>query len=521
MEKIMQELKRKIKESSLKKDLTKQEWELLISIINFIPTTSPFSMFKYLFLNDLTEIPKCEICNAPTKYIKSRLKFSVYCDDCRKNEKTKIKEISLRKQKQTCLEKYGVENCWQSNNSKEKIKKTNLKKYGHDFPSQSEEIKNRMKTTCLKKYGVENAMSSEMVQKKLKISRRESSFETFKSKLKNKQIILLSSKSDYLTFPETTLRFKCEQCNNEFEYTYDFDHLEIRLIYCPNHHISKFENEILTWINSLGLNIESQRKFYFENRRFKEIDIFIPDFNLGIECNGLYWHSNLFKDNNFHYEKWKFFNDLNIELIQIFENEWYDKQDIVKSIILNKLKRNKRIYGRKCVVKEITSSEYREFLIKNHIQDVASAKVKLGLFHENELVQVMSFSKSRFNKKFQWENIRTCTKTYSVVVGGFNKLLNYFIKNWNPDSIVSYVDLRYFNGKSYDTNGFVFSSISKPNYFYIKSGKLFNRIKFQKHKLKSLLNTFDENLSEKENMLRNNYIFICDAGNKLFVWRKK
>jgi hypothetical protein len=129
----------------------------------------------------------------------------------------------------------------------------------------------------------------------------------------------------------------------------------------------------------------------------------------------------------------------------------------------------------------------------------------------------MSFSKPRFNKKYDWENIRTCTKINYCVVGGFSKLLKFFKTNYDG-SIVSYVDSRYFNGSGYEENGFKYTNHTNPNYFYFKEStlNLFNRVKFQKHKLKDILECFDENLTEQQNMSNNNFLWIYDCGNDVY-----
>jgi hypothetical protein len=146
----------------------------------------------------------------------------------------------------------------------------------------------------------------------------------------------------------------------------------------------------------------------------------------------------------------------------------------------------------------------------------------LGLFYNEELVQLISLSKPRYNKNYEYELIRSCTKLNTLVLGGFNKLLSYFVKTYNSKSIITYTDVRYFNGNSYKNAGFNFCYLSKPNYFYFRNRKseiynLLSRSIFQKHKLKDKLSIFDESLSEYQNMSNNSYLRIFDAGNLVFV----
>jgi hypothetical protein len=130
----------------------------------------------------------------------------------------------------------------------------------------------------------------------------------------------------------------------------------------------------------------------------------------------------------------------------------------------------------------------------------------------------MTFGKCRFDKKHEWELLRFCNKLGYHIPGGASKLLKYFERNYNPKSLVSYADRRWSQGKVYEKLGFTFSHASKPDYWYFCNHdiSLKSRIKFQKHKLKELLKTFDETKTEVENMKDNGYNRIFDCGNLVF-----
>lgn len=128
----------------------------------------------------------------------------------------------------------------------------------------------------------------------------------------------------------------------------------------------------------------------------------------------------------------------------------------------------------------------------------------------------MSFGKSRYSKD-SFEMIRECSKAGYSVVGGKSKLLSYFEKNYNPDSIVSYCEKNKFSGISYLKCGFSLERESDPGYSYYKNNQKFSRVSFQKFKLKDKLETFDPNLTETENMLLNGYYKLYDYGNFVFI----
>ena len=123
----------------------------------------------------------------------------------------------------------------------------------------------------------------------------------------------------------------------------------------------------------------------------KELDIYLPELNLAFEFNGLYWHSELHKDRRYHLEKTKLCADKGINLIHIWEDDWDNKVEICKSIILNKIGKSERIYARKCDIRIVDNKLVREFLDINHIQGFVGSKIKIGLYYNYELVYYVQF----------------------------------------------------------------------------------------------------------------------------------
>ena len=255
----------------------------------------------------------------------------------------------------------------------------------------------------------------------------------------------------------------------------------------------------------------------------QEVDIYLPEIKLAIEYNGLMFHSqgksqySIFRgvSENYHLEKTNLVESKGVQLFHIFEGE---DLDIWISMIKNKLGLNTKIYARKCLVKEVSSQEARKFLEDNHLQGYSNSKIRLGLYYNEELVSLMTFSKPRYTKNYDWELVRFCTLKGYNVVGGASKLLSSFRSNYKG-SIISYANRRWSNGDLYRKLGFREINRTSPGYFYFKESEmiLYTRDKFQKHKLKDLLETFDENLTEEENMFENDYRKIYDCGNIVFV----
>jgi hypothetical protein len=256
-----------------------------------------------------------------------------------------------------------------------------------------------------------------------------------------------------------------------------------------------------------------------------ELDIYFPNRKFAIEFNGLYWHSEEVQGKDAqskHLIKWNECKKNNVQLFQIFEDEWNEKSDIILSMIRHKLliKSNKTIYARKCIIREITSNEKNIFLNNNHIQGKDSTRIKLGAFFEDELIAVMTFGLGNITRggkpdqTKKWELSRFATKKEYSVVGVGGKLLEYFKRNFDWEEIYSYADLRFSNGNLYKKLGFELVSQTQPNYSYVKNGKRIHRYNLRKLP--------HEPIDIPEWKLRRDqgYVRIWDCGNLKFSLKK-
>lgn len=287
---------------------------------------------------------------------------------------------------------------------------------------------------------------------------------------------------------------------------------------CPLCAGTHLQAEIYGFVSSLNDNVINNDRNMISP---SELDILIPDNSLAIEVNGNYWHSynkvETCEERNRHTYKLEKCAEIGILLIQVAEYEWVNKRQIVESVIRNRLSKSERIYARKCKLRGINIREYRDFVNHNHLQGYRYSHAIYGLEYENGLVAVMSFNK---HDKYGWEITRFANKVNTAVVGGASRLFGRFLREVNPDRVLSYADRRYSDGGLYDQLGFELDGITKPNYVYIKGVNSYSRQQFQKHKLKNKLKVFNQNLTEAENMFHNNYRRMWDAGNMRFLWRK-
>ena len=280
--------------------------------------------------------------------------------------------------------------------------------------------------------------------------------------------------------------------------------------------VSNFEKEVGDFVRSLGFSTRKYTIGYKENRF--EIDILIDEKKIGIECNGCYYHSqngvNKYSK-NYHFNKKKMAEEQGIDLIYIWEDQWLHKQNIVKDIIRARLGiYEKRIYARNCIVKQVDVSVYKQFCNDTHIQGYRSAKIRLGLYYKDKLVQIASFNPvrniGRQNSKEQWEWVRGCLVSNNSVIGGTSKLFSYFIKHYDPESVLCYADWNLFNGDGYRKSGFEFTGFTGPDLFYVKNSSI-ERVSRNPYKHKEY-----KQLIEKGRMLK-----CYGAGSLRFVWKKQ
>lgn len=292
---------------------------------------------------------------------------------------------------------------------------------------------------------------------------------------------------------------------------------------CPkcSNQISKGENEIFKLIKKIDNDCKQRVKSIIKPY---EIDIYAPSYKIGIEYDGLLWHSDFYgKDESYHLSKTEKCLENGIRLIHIFEDEWAEKKEIVESR-LNSLfgVYQSRIYARQCEVKCLDSKTASIFLKNNHLQGNVSSPIRYGLYYKGELVAVMTFGKLRKNlgsksRDGEYEMLRFCTKLNTAIVGGASKLLKRFIRDYNPIRVLSYADRRWSDGNLYVKLGFKHIRNSRPGYFYLINRKRENRFKYRKSEL--VKQGFDKDKSEHEIMRERGIPRIYDCGNMVFELR--
>lgn len=289
-----------------------------------------------------------------------------------------------------------------------------------------------------------------------------------------------------------------------------------------SHFRSYLEQEVYNYIKSIytGKIIQNHRGILDNNL---EIDIYLPEYKIGIEINGDYCHSNNIKqDKKYHQNKTISAAKKGIRLIHIFEHEWRTNQKALENYLNNILNINKqKHYARKLSIVELKNEDTKEFLNNNHLQGYTPASINIGLKNDKELLGVLTLGKPRFNIYYEYEIIRLCFKGNNIIVGGTERMFKYFLNKYKPSSVISYCNISKFTGNNYLKLGFKVLRISEPNYIWlnIKTKDILARYQTQKHKLISQ-GLGIENQTEDEIMGALGYAKIYDSGNLVLIYNQ-
>lgn len=396
--------------------------------------------------------------------------------------------IIVEKRRETMLRRYGVENPFQNEEIKQKIKETNLKKYGVENPNQLKSFKQesikKQKKTLAKKYNHDE-----------RITLLKETFQKLGRKLNPKEMIAL---------------WGCTQAN-----AYIFMH---------NNHLEEYielktsnlELDIENFLKAHGINFKKHCRNIIAPQ---ELDFYIPEYNVAIEANDLWTHNSTrntyggkAKDKKYHFKKSQECEEKGIRLIHIWDYEWFNarQRPILESIILGACNQSEKIFARKCSIEVVDSKTMKDFFNKNNIQGFRGGKMAINLVYNGEVVMSYILGFPFFGRgKYQWEVIRGATKLNCRVIGGATKIWKYFLRNYDPESCVYYIDYNYFNGNSVEKLGLEYLT-TKPSFknYFINERKIRNR---QPTKHKEI----------KQQIEEGKVLEIYNAGVKVYLYKRK
>lgn len=428
----------------------------------------------------------------------------------------------LDKAKQTMQDRYGVSYALQSEEIKAHAKETNKERYGYDNPTKAPIIKAKISDTMQKRYGVKHYNESWDYRKL--VMTNPDKVDEWKSFLDNPDEYIKThfdhkpnyrELSDALGVADSTIGWHLIRENK-------LDLIQYTLSYLENDIV-----DVLRGINPDMQIVQHERQLI----KPYELDIYLPEYKLGIEINPTSTHNSSFGSHNqsakapsYHRMKTDMCEEHGVFLFHIFGYDWHHKRDIIISMLRNLVGCNTRkLYARKCEVKQVPSKDAFEFLQNNHRQGGVHSKYRYGLYYGSELVSVMTFGRLRNtlglgNEDLSdcWELVRFCNKMNTTVVGGASKLFKYFIKQHRPARIRSFSDRSHTKGTLYSTLGFAEINRSSENYVWVnlEDNKAYNRVNAQKHNLKRFFHddTIDLTKTERQIMEEHGYVRVYDSG---------
>lgn len=493
----------------------------------------------------------CEVCGKPTSFDKFYNGYKkACCKECsnkltvskgaktkeekygsatynnpEKNRETLIRNHgasnyrNVEKAKQTKLERYGNPNY----NNLSKYKLSCKARWGVDNPMKVDSVKASIRQNNLKKYGVEWASQIKSARDKQRQNKQDRFLKSiYEENLFGDDIEVMFSPEDYLKNGRNfNYKYKCKKCGEEFTWNLIKTSSKPYCKACNPSEVSPFSKEELELFDFLRSIYNGP--IYHNDRKLiapLEVDFYLPEKNVAIEYNGLYWHSEIWKDKNYHLNKTKMCEAKGVRLIHIFEDEWVEKRNLIESIIRASLGIFDRSIGaRKCVVREVSKEDSKVFLNENHLQGYVYAKYSYGLYYKEELVSLLTFNSPRYSKDYDYELLRFVNKKECNIIGGFSKLLKAFRKE-HLGSILTYSDRRLFSGNVYRNNGFSELTPTNPDYWYVNfrenKGRE-SRLRFQKKKLLERFGESLSNLTEKEIANSKGYYQIYGCGNWKFI----
>ena len=456
-------------------------------------------------------ITKCEYCGKEISFTCSPSERPKYCSkECR--------ELSKKK---NLLEKYGVDNVSKLQAVKNKISKANsseevrlkreatcLGKYGTTNPSKSDSIKQKIKDAFLEKYGETNAM---------KIEKFKDKYDWDSVVEKRRQTMIDKYGVDYsFDIPEVKERF-IEHNLEKFGVPYYVMTDEYRHPTVSNV-ISKINQKFASKLEGAGLSIEFE--YPIETRLY---DIHILNTNTLIEIDPTYTHNSFGNHwdkqgmrKDYHLDKSKLAADHGYRCIHVFDWDDWDK-------IINMIRYpTKLVYGRSCKIVELDPSTLSNFEDDYHIQKSCNGQtVRLGLYYNSELVEIMTFGKPRYNKHYEWELLRLCSKSQYRVAGGASKLFNYFINTYHPLSIISYCDISKFTGEVYERLGMKLDHLTPPAKIWsLGDLKLTDNLLRQRGYDQLFGTNYGKGTSNEKLMLDSGWLPVYDCGQGVYVWTR-
>lgn len=202
--------------------------------------------------------------------------------------------------------------------------------------------------------------------------------------------------------------------------------------------------------------------------------------------------------------------------IHVFD--WDDKEKIIDMICPKEV-----IHARKCKIYKLRKDVTKDFLNKYHLQGSVNGQLLcLGLVYQDQIMQVMTFGRPRYDKKHYVELLRLCTRSGYAVVGGAEKLFKFATQTMCVDNIISYCDLSKFTGDVYTRIGMKRIRTTPPQVVWSKGvNKITNNLLRARGYDQLFGTNYGKGTSNEQLMLDNGWLPVPDCGQAVYEYMSK
>lgn len=416
---------------------------------------------------------------------------------------------------ETSLQKYGCIAPGNNPEARKKASSTMMKNLGVPYAMMSKDVRKKSEETLLEKYGVTNVGQNEEIKKKRMETDRNNhggklAFNTPESYEHRRKTVYERYGCEVFAYPE----FQQKARETEMK-KLNASSLE-QLSLLRGNRISQINRNFNDKLKALGLNTILELPL-----RGRSFDIGIPDKHIVIEINPSYTHNvlglnvwNAIRDKSYHIDKTQRANNEGYRCIHIWDWDDWNK-------ILNMLKPRNKIHARKCKIFKLYDSVAKEFISLHHLQgSCRNQLIYFGLVYEDQLVQVMTFGRPRYDKSYNIELLRLCTDSNYEVIGGASKLFTFAMKYIEPESVISYCDISKFTGDVYVKIGMNLVRQTPPQEIWSKENRFITANLLRQHGYDQLFHTHRQGSTSNEQlMLENGWLPVYDCGQYVYEWR--
>jgi predicted SprT family Zn-dependent metalloprotease len=304
----------------------------------------------------------------------------------------------------------------------------------------------------------------------------------------------------------------CAACGREYSPRWEHIRTGVGLTCgCSTNRVSKGQQGLADFVKSMGLTATTEHKV-----NGLSYDIFVLERNMVLEFQGIKWHS-MPGSKQRDTAKYKMATKFGLDMIAVYEDEWVHRRRQMEQLIMNRMGKTVPtvlVRASKVKVNTISSASANKFYEEFHYIGPCKAAISYGVLIGDTMVACCSFSRPTRQSSHQWELVRMASNPNFRIYGVWSKLLKQFVNDHTPESIVSFSDNRLFLGGVYAKLGFKHDGNTPPSYYWVKSGKRFNKSGLRKKGDEKLCGKTEVELREEQG-----YSQIWDVGKKRWVWK--